>query len=95
MSLTKIDLIDSLYEKYGIPRKECAGIIESVFEIIKDEMVKGNAVKISRFGKWTVRKKKERRGRNPQTGKDLILDARKVVLFKSSPVLRKVVNSGE
>ena len=93
MSLTKIEIIDSVYEKLGIPRKECVRIVESLFEIIKDELDKGQDVMISGFGKWTVKAKKRRRGRNPQTGEALMIDARNVVTFKPSSVLRDAVNS--
>ncbi len=93
MSLTKIEIIDSVYEKLGIPRKECLRIVESLFEVIKDELDKGQGVMISGFGKWTVKAKKRRRGRNPQTGEALMIDARKVVTFKPSSVLRDAVNS--
>jgi integration host factor subunit alpha len=93
MSLTKIEIIDSVYEKLGIPRKECVCIVESLFEIIKDELDKGQGVMISGFGKWTVKAKKRRKGRNPQTGEALMIDARKVVTFKPSSVLRNAVNS--
>jgi integration host factor subunit alpha len=95
MSMTKIDIIDSVYEKLGIPRKECIRIVESVFEIIKDDLNKGDDVMISGFGKWTVKAKKRRKGRNPKTGEALMIDARKVVTFKPSTVLRAVVNSGD
>jgi integration host factor subunit alpha len=94
MSLTKIDIIDSVYEKLGIPRKECIRIVESVFEIIKDDLDKGQGVMITGFGKWTVKAKKKRKGRNPKTGEALMIDARKVVTFKPSTVLRDAVNSG-
>ncbi len=89
MSLTKIDIIESIYEELGIPKKECASIVESLFDIIKSEFEKGNHVNISGFGKWTVKAKHERIGRNPKTGKALMIDARKVVTFKSSNVLRR------
>lgn len=92
MSLTKIDIIDSIYEKLGIPKKECVSIVESIFEIIKDDLDRGNDVMISGFGKWTVKAKKKRKGRNPQTGDSLMIDARKVVTFKPSQVLRGAVN---
>jgi integration host factor subunit alpha len=95
MSLTKIDIIDSVYEKLGIPKKECVRIVESVFEIIKDDLDKGHGVMISGFGKWTVKAKKKRKGRNPKTGEALMIDARKVVTFKPSTVLRDAVNSGD
>jgi integration host factor subunit alpha len=92
MSLTKIDITESIREKLGIPKKDCVRIVESVFDIIKSEFAKGNDVKISGFGKWTVLKKKKRKGRNPQTGESLTIDARKVVTFKPSLVLRANVN---
>ena len=93
MSLTKVDIIDAIYEKIGIPKKECIRIVESIFEIIKDDLEKGNDVMISGFGKWTVKAKKKRKGRNPQTGKELMIDARKVVTFKPSHVLKGTVNN--
>ena len=92
MSLTKIDIIDSIYEKLGIPKKDCVRIVESVFEIIKEDLNKGNDVMISGFGKWKVTAKKERKGRNPQTGAALMIDARRVVTFKPSTLLRDKVN---
>lgn len=95
MSMTKIDITESVYEHLGLPKKDCARIVDSVFDIIKDDLNKGNAVKISGFGKWTVRAKKKRKGRNPQTGEPLTIDARRVVTFKPSGVLRDAVNSGD
>ena len=92
MSLTKVDIIDAIYEKLGIPKKDCVSIVESVFEIIKDDLDKGNDVMISGFGKWTVKAKKKRKGRNPQTGKELMINARKVVTFRPSQVLKGIVN---
>jgi integration host factor subunit alpha len=95
MSLTKIDLIDSIYEHHDIPKKDCVRIVESVFEIIKDDLDKGNDVMISGFGKWTVKAKKERKGRNPKTGKEMMIDARRVVTFKPSLVLRNALNPAD
>jgi integration host factor subunit alpha len=88
MSMTKIEIIETAYEYLGIPKKDSVTAVESLFEIIKDELGKGKAVKISGFGKWTVKSKKERKGRNPQTGKEMKIDARRVVTFKASQVLR-------
>jgi integration host factor subunit alpha len=92
MSLTKVDIIDSIYEKLGIPKIDCVRIVESVFEIIKDDLDKGHDVMISGFGKWTVKAKKKRKGRNPQTGEGLMIDARKVVTFRPSQVLKGTIN---
>jgi integration host factor subunit alpha len=89
MSVTKIDITNSLCEKFDIPKKDSASIIESVFDIIKDDLNQGNDVMISGFGKWTVKAKKKRKGRNPKTGKEMMIEARKVVTFKSSVVLRR------
>jgi len=93
MSLRKIDIIDSVYEKLGITKKDSVRIVESLFDIIKNDLDKGNDVMISGFGKWTVKAKKERRGRNPQTGKEIRIDARKVITFKSSNVLKNAMNT--
>jgi integration host factor subunit alpha len=95
MSLTKIEIINSVYEQIGISKKDSVRIVESIFEIIKDELDKGKAVKISGFGKWAVKAKKKRKGRNPQTGEALMIDARKVITFKPSNVLRDALNSGD
>ena len=94
MSMRKIEIIESVYEKLGISKKESVTAVESIFEIIKDELGKGNDVMISGFGKWTINAKKERKGRNPQTGEALTIDARKVLKFKPSTVLKNKVNSG-
>jgi integration host factor subunit alpha len=94
MSLTKIDIIESVYEHLGIPKKDCARFIESLFDIIKGDLDKSNDVMISGFGKWSVKAKKARKGRNPKTGKEMMIAARRVVTFKPSNVLRDAVNSG-
>jgi integration host factor subunit alpha len=94
MSLTKIDLIEAVYTQLGLPKKDCVRIVESLFDIIKDDLDKWNTVMISGFGKWTVKAKKARKGRNPKTGADLNIAARRVVTFKPSNVLRDAVNSG-
>ncbi len=93
MAMTKKDLMDIHYEQTDLSRKECVPAIESTFEIIKNELEKGNSVKISGFGKWTVKSKRERIGRNPQTGDRMTIDAKKVVTFKPSAVLKSALNS--
>ena len=93
MTLTKIEIVNMLNEHIGIPKVECTRIVESFFDIIKSELDKGNPVMVSGFGKWTVKTKRERKGRNPQTGEDLSIRARKVVTFKPSGVLRDTVNN--
>ena len=95
MSLRKIDIIKSVSEQLDIPKKDCVRIVDSFFDIIKNDLDKGNNVMISGFGKWSVKTKKERTGRNPQTGECLTIDARRVITFKASDVLRDAVNAGD
>jgi integration host factor subunit alpha len=91
MTMTKIDIIESVYEHLGIPKKDCVRIVETLFDLIKEDLGKGHDVMISCFGKWTVKSKKKRRGRNPQTGEALTIDARRVVTFKASHKLRESI----
>jgi integration host factor subunit alpha len=90
--MTKADLVDSIYEKIGLSKKESIQIVDLVFEIMRAELEKGNKVKISGFGNFNVRDKKIRRGRNPQTGDSIEISARSVLTFKASPVLKKALN---
>ena len=90
--MTKADLVNSIYKRLGLTKKESAIIIDELFEIIKNTLERGEKVKISGFGNFVVRKKEPRKGRNPQTGDELEITARKVVTFKSSQVLRKTLN---
>lgn len=92
MAITKKHLIDLYCVNTGLSKKECISAIDSIFEIIKDELEKGNPVNISGFGKWTVKSKKERAGRNPKTGDSMTITARTVVTFKPSFVLRDALN---
>ncbi len=93
MAMTKNDIIEAAYDQIGVPKKACIHIVDSLFEIIKDDLSKGNDVMISGFGRWTVKAKKARNGRNPRTGNVLTIDARRVVTFRPSAVLRDAVNS--
>ena len=90
--MTKIDIIQDVYEKLGFSKKDAANIVESVFEIMKDSLARGEKIKISGFGNFSIKEKKFRRGRNPQTGSEIEISARKVLTFKSSQVLRKALN---
>ena len=92
MALTKIEVVNMLNVQIGIPKVECTRIVESFFDIIKSELDKGNPVMVSGFGKWTVKAKRERKGRNPYTGEVLSIRARKVVTFRPSAVLRDTLN---
>ena len=91
--MTKIDIIQDVYEKLGLSKNESARVVESVFDIIKDKLAKGEKIKISGFGNFVVKEKKSRRGRNPQTGDEIAISARRVLTFKSSQVLRKALNN--
>ena len=95
MALTKIDIIESVIDKLGITKKDAARIVETVFEIMKEQIAGGKTVKISGYGSFLVKDKKARRGRNPHTGDEIEISARKVLTFKSSPVLRKALNRVE
>lgn len=92
MTLTKADLIDSLYNQLNLPKTRSAELAESLLEIIKKALENGEDVLISGFGKFCVKDKRKRRGRNPQTGEDLMLGERRVVTFKCSGVLRSKIN---
>jgi Bacterial nucleoid DNA-binding protein len=93
MALTKMEIVNSIYRQIGIPKTECIQITESIFEIIKEELENGNSVMVSGFGKWTVRSKRKHNGRNPKTGEQIVIDARKVVTFKPSLSLRDELNA--
>ncbi len=92
MALTKSEIVDSIQNQLGFTRNQSAQIIETLLGIMKDSLEEGQDVMISRFGKFCVRDKAERKGRNPATGEDMMLAPRKVVTFKCSDVLRKQVN---
>jgi len=91
--MTKIDIIQNVCDKLGFSKKDSARIVESVFDIMKDELAKGQKVKISGFGNFVVKDKNSRRGRNPQTGAEIEISARRVLTFKSSQVLKKALNN--
>lgn len=91
MALTKNDIVTSVHE-LGFTKQKSVEIIESLLEIIKSTLEKSDDVLISGFGKFCVKDKKQRRGRNPATGADLILNERKVVTFKCSGKLRDKID---
>ena len=90
--MTKAEIVEQIYESVGFSKKEAAELVEKVFEIIKETLAEGEKVKISGFGNFVVRHKNARKGRNPQTGQEILLDARKVLTFKPSLVLKNVLN---
>ena len=94
MALTKDDLMNSIHKKLGLPKSKSVKLVESFLETIKMKLEQGEDVLISRFGKFCVKDKHARRGRNPATGEDLMLGSKRIVTFKCSPVLRDKVNGG-
>ena len=92
MALTKDDIVKALADENGYPLNQSAELIETLIELIKSALCSGEDVLISGFGKFCVKAKRERNGRNPATGEDLLLKARKVVTFKWSGQLRKRIN---
>ncbi len=91
--MTKADLVSSIYERVGYSKKESARIVESVFDIIKETLERGDKIKISGFGNFVVREKRARIGRNPQTNEEITIAARRVLTFKPSQVLRNALKN--
>jgi integration host factor subunit alpha len=90
--LTKAVIIGSVHDQLGFNKNESAEIVEILFKIIKDSLEMGEDVLVSGFGKFCVQNKRQRRGRNPYTGGDLMLKPRRVVAFKCSGMLRERIN---
>ena len=90
--MTKADIVERIYEKVGFSKKEATDVVESIFGIIKGRLEKGEKVKISGFGIFVINEKRPRKGRNPQTGEEIIISGRSVLSFKPSPVLKKAIN---
>lgn len=92
--MTKQDIAEKFRENSGLPLKDCKLLVETVLEIMKETLETGEKVKISGFGVFEVKGKRERKGRNPQTGEDLILDPRKILRFKASEAMKKKIAAG-
>ena len=95
MSLTKIELANLLYESMHVDKKQAEEMVDLFFEELKKGLLKDGELKLSGFGNFQIKQKNKRRGRNPKTGKDLTINARKVVIFKRSVVLKGRLNSGK
>ena len=91
--MTKADIVELVYEKVGFSKKDVSGVVETIFETIKNTLETDEKVKISGFGNFSVRQKRARRGRNPQTGGEITIDERKVMTFKASQLLKKMINT--
>jgi integration host factor subunit alpha len=92
MTLTKIQIVESIQNQTGFPKNKSSEIVETLLEIIKRTLASGDDVLISGFGKFCVKGKRERKGRNPATGEDLMLKPRKIVTFKCSGKLRDKIS---
>jgi integration host factor subunit alpha len=92
MALTKNVIVEQLQTQLGFPKNQSVDITESLLELIKSSLASGDDVLVSGFGKFCVKEKRERKGRNPATGEDAILSARRVVTFKCSGKLRERLN---
>ena len=92
MTLKKIHISQKITSDCGFMKNEAAEVLEKLLDIMKKKLISGEDVMISGFGKWRVRSKRPRRGRNPKTGQEMVLDARRVVTWSYSPVLKKAVN---
>ena len=95
MALNKADIIESVHHQLGFPQKRSNEVVEQLIETIKSTLASGEDVLVSGFGKFSVNEKKERKGRNPATGEEMMLRPRRVVTFKCSGKLRRRVNGDD
>jgi len=93
-TITRTDLAEAVYKKLGLSRIESSELVETVLDTISDRIVEGESVKLSSFGSFLVRSKRERIGRNPKTGEEVPITPRRVMVFKSSNILRDNVQAG-
>ena len=94
-TMTKADIVEKVYSKIGFSKKEASELVEMVFNTLKTVLKDGDKVKISGFGNFVVRGKNERVGRNPQTGEQIKISARRVLTFRPSQVLKAMLNGEE
>jgi integration host factor subunit alpha len=92
--MTKADIVEIIREKIGLGIKESTEIVEQVFGILKETLEGGEKIKISGFGNFTIHTKRPRKGRNPKTGEEITIAERRVLTFRPSQALRKVLNQG-
>lgn len=94
--MTKTDIVLAVYERVGgFSKREAAELVDMVFETMKETLGRGEKVKISSFGNFVLRDKRERRGRNPQTGEPIIIGERRVLAFRASQILKQALNPEE
>lgn len=92
-TITRSDVAETIYEEIGLSRKDSTDILDMILDEIVKELSNGNDVKLSSFGTFSLRQKKERSGRNPKTGVEAIISPRKVISFKPSQTMRKTINA--
>ncbi len=93
-TLTRMDLSEAVFREVGLSRNESAELVESVLKHISDALVDGESVKISSFGTFSIRDKKERIGRNPKTGEEVPIAPRRVLTFRPSHLMKERVDAG-
>jgi len=93
-TVTRADLGEAVYQEVGLSRNECAALLESVLDNMVEALVRGETVKVSSFGSFSVRQKGQRIGRNPKTGDEVPILPRKVLVFRPSQVLKNSINGG-
>jgi integration host factor subunit alpha len=94
-TLTKADIVEKVHERVGFSKKESSEIVDLVLGIVKETLINGEKIKISGFGNFAVREKKMRLGRNPRTGDELEISPRRVLTFRPSSILRKIINDSQ
>ncbi|OGP94841.1 MAG: integration host factor subunit alpha [Deltaproteobacteria bacterium RBG_16_54_18] len=91
--MTKAEIVERVYERVGFSKKEAADIVELVFDLMKETLESGEKIKVSGFGNFIVKEKRARRGRNPQTGEEIEIAPRRVLTFRPSQTLKKLLNT--
>jgi len=93
-TVTRLELYDAVYRKVGLSRSKSSALVELVLKEISDSVARGETVKLSSFGTFTVRQKGERIGRNPKTGAEVLITPRRIVVFKASAIMKQQINGG-
>lgn len=91
--VTKADIVERIHQRVGFSKKESAEMVETVFGLLKLTLESGEKIKIAGFGNFVVKQKADRRGRNPQTGEAITINARRILTFKPSQVLKNAINT--
>lgn len=92
-TITRADVAETIYEEIGLSRKDSTEILDMILDEIVNELSSGNDVKLSSFGTFSLRDKKARAGRNPKTGVEAVISSRRVISFKPSQTMRKIINA--